>query len=198
MPRKHRNRLVSDDSMQHIVQRGLNRIKIFNTESDYEFIKQKIRKYLSIYKVSIHNYCFMPNHIHILVYTKIAKELSKFMQAVSLSHSYYYRKKYKYSGYLWQGRYKSFPIEKDSYLLECARYIERNPIRAKRKIVSHLSQYKWSSYNFYAHGIKDDIITPNPLYQQMGKTPKERQNNYRDYVLTDRPYEQIIDEFFGL
>ena len=120
------------------------------------------------------------------------------MQAVSLSYSAYYRKRYKYAGYLWQGRFKSVHIDNDSYLLECARYIERNPLRTKRRMVEDLSEYRWSSYNFYANGQTDDIITVNPLYNGLGQTAQARRVKYKEYILTPRPYEKILDDVFKI
>lgn len=77
-------------------------------------------------------------------------------------------------------------------MLECGRYIERNPLRAC--IVKDPSQYYWSSHNFYAKGRPDDIITQNTLYNDMGKTLQERQRYYREYVMEARPYETIVDK----
>ena len=198
MPRKDRFETVCNGSVHHITQRGLNRSRIFKENKDNAIFKDFIRRYLGRFKIKIYNYCFMPNHIHMLIFAEEASHLSKFMQAVSLSYSSFYRKKYKYTGYLWQGRFKNFLIEKDSYLLECARYIERNPLRIKPPMVENLSSFRWSSYNFYARGIPDDIITINPLYEALGKTPEERQDRYKKYILTSRPYEELLDDVFRI
>ena len=195
MPRKDRSETVYDGSTHHITQRGINKSRIFRSDEDYLKFKEFLRRYLSRFKIKIHNYCLMPNHIHILLFAEEASHMSKFMHGVSLSYGAYYRKKYKYTGYLWQGRFKNFLIEKEAYLLECARYIERNPLRAK--IVDDLSAFPWSSYNFYADGKEDDIITLNPLYETMGNTAEERQVNYKAYILTPRPYEEVLDDVFN-
>lgn len=196
MPRKDRFETVCDGSIHHITQRGINRSRIFKTDGDCLNFKGFIKRYLDRFKIRIYNYCIMPNHIHILLFTEEASHLSKFMQAVSLSYGSYYRKRYKYTGYLWQGRFKNVHIDKDSYLLECARYIERNPLRTKYKMVDDLADYKWSSYNFYANGKPDDIITVNPLYENLEKTTKEKQAKYKEYILTPRPYEEVLDDVF--
>jgi putative transposase len=196
VPRKDRFETVCDGSTHHITQRGLNKSKMFMDEQDYLAIKCFIRRYLARFRVKVHNYCIMSNHFHMLIFTETALDLSKFMQAMLLSYGFYYRKKYKYTGYLWQGRFKNFKIEKDSYLLECARYIERNPLRAKYVSEKALSSYQWSSYNIYANGIADDIITINPLYEALGNTLKERQDRYKEYILTSRPYEELLDAVF--
>ena len=81
----------------------------------------------------------MANHFHLLLKVGNGTELPKIIHGITQSYSYYYRKTYKRVGYVYQNRYKSFLIEDDSYLLECGRYIERNPLRAG--IVKDLSQY---------------------------------------------------------
>lgn len=196
MPRKNRRETVYNGSIHHVVQRGINRTAVFKQARDYKQFKYLMLRYLENCKINIYNYCLMPNHIHILLYVKERAHLSKFMQALSLAYSSYYRHIYDYSGYLWQGRYKNFLIEKDSYLLECARYIERNPLRAKPKMVEDISDYNWSSYNFYSKGTRDDLITVNPLFETLGKTLEERQLKYKEYLLISRPYEEVLDDTF--
>lgn len=114
------------------------------------------------------------------------------MQAILQVYADYFRRKYHSVGFVFQNRYKSYLIYKDNYLLECARYIERNPIRAK--ITKNLLDYPWGSFAFYAKG-KDNsmIITTNPLYRELAKTDAERQQLYQNYILEERPYEDIVD-----
>ena len=196
MPRKNRIETVFNSSVHHVVQRGVNKSGIFKVDKDCLYFEDSMKRYLKKYGITIYNYCLMPNHIHILLFTKEALLLSRFMQSLLLAYSSYYRKNYKYSGYIWQGRFKNFLIEKDSYLLECARYIERNPLRTKPALVDELGKFRWSSYNFYVKSIPDDLITVNPLYKLMGETHKERQGRYKEYLLTPRPYEEILDDIF--
>ena len=138
----------------------------------------------------VYHYCIMSNHFHILLKVQNGAELPKIIHGITQSYSYYYRKMYERVGYVYQNRYKSFLIEENSYLLECGRYIERNPLRAG--MVKDPAQYYWSSYNFYAIGRQDDIISDNPLYADMGKTHNERQYRYRSYISEARPYEKMV------
>lgn len=84
------------------------------------------------------------------------------MQAIMLSYSVKFRKKYGYTGYVWQGRFKSNVIEGDHYIIACIDYIHSNPLRAKK--VEHIEDYPWSSYRLY-NGLDSDI---------------------KDYILIDR------------
>jgi len=190
MPRS--KRVLHDGAVYHIVQRGHNKDRLFNDYKDYKVFKGLVRKYKSRFTFDIYHYCIMSNHIHILLKAITGSDLPKIMQGITQSYSFYYRLKYKYSGYVYQNRYKSYLIEDDSYLMDCGRYIERNPLRAG--IVESVSQYRWSSYNFYAKGYPDGIITPDPIYEGFGATPEERRCNYREYVLEERSYEKVLDK----
>ena len=103
--------------------------------------------------------------------------INKLMKQINLAYFHYYKKKYGYSGHFWQDRYKSLLISKDEYLIACGRYIELNPVKAH--IVKDPKDYKWSSYNVYAYGIKDNITDINPIYKECGNTEEEKCANYK-------------------
>ena len=98
MPRKNRRDTVYNGSVHHVVQRGLNRATVFKEAKDYKQFKYLMLRYLTRCEINIHNYCLMPNHIHILLYVKEQAHLSKFMQSLSLVSSSYYRGNFNYSG----------------------------------------------------------------------------------------------------
>jgi putative transposase len=189
-------RIIYDGAVVHIVQKGNNGQKIFAGEEDYRKLISLIMEYKRKIVFELYNYCLMPNHLHLLLKILKEKDLPKLMQGVFQSFRFYYKRRYKYIGYLYQGRYRSNLIEKNSYLLDCARYIERNPLRAG--IVKDLSQYKWSSYLFYAYGSKNDIIIKNPLYDTIANDIIARREAYKEYVLTPRAYEEAIDKEFKI
>jgi putative transposase len=85
---------------------------------------------------------------------------------------------YRRSGTLWEGRYKASLVDSEAYLLACMRYIELNPVRAN--IVVHPGEYRWSSYAANGQGQTDALISPHPLYVQLGHDPLERQAAYRE------------------
>ena len=137
-------RFVMDEGYYHVIQRGNDRRKVFRDDKDYEYFCMLLRKYLKKYASYLYHYCLMSNHLHLLLKVIKAKDLSRLMQGVNLSYTLYYKGKYRFTGSLWQGRYKSIVIEKDEYLMECGRYIERNPLRAG--FVKDLKDYHFSSY----------------------------------------------------
>ena len=102
------------------------------------------------------------------------------MKGINLSYVQYYKNKYSHIGHFWQDRYKSILISKDDYLLACGSYVELNPVRAK--IVDNPKDYKWSSYNAYAHGRKDSIIDEHPIYMELSENDGERRRRYREFI----------------
>jgi len=190
MPRN--NRILVDGGVYHITSRGHNRYTLFHSIDDYKKYRKFIRDYKKKFIFDIFHYCLMPNHTHILMKVEKGDELPRIMQGINQSYAQYYKVIYQLTGNLFQGRYKSILIDTDEYLLECGRYIERNPLRAK--IVSDLSDYEFSSYNYYVKGRKDDIVTPDPCYLALSKDPGERMRLYKEYVLQKRPYETMVDK----
>ncbi len=195
MPRQPR--ILIDGGYYHIVTRGIDRRRLFRYKQDYEFFLGLIRKYLPKFQLNIVHYCLMPNHIHLLTHLRQREDLARFMQIVLQVYASYYRRKYHSIGFIFQNRYKSRFIDNDGYLLECGRYIERNPLRAK--ITENLSSYPWSSFSFYTKGKDDGIIKYiNPIYIKLGATEQERQTEYVRRTLEARPYEEIVDKEFRI
>ncbi len=195
MPRTAR--ALVDGGYYHIITRGIDRRKLFRYRQDYEVFLGITKKYLIKFNVSLLHYCLMSNHIHFLMKADEAKMLPKCMQGILQVYASYFRKKYCCVGFVFQNRYKSHMITNDSYLLECARYIERNPLRAK--ITESLSNYPWSSFFYYAEGKGDGIINLiNPIYISLSNTKQGCKQQYLAYILQERPYDNIIDKEFRI
>lgn len=190
MPRKPR--ILTESGVYHIITRGNNRQDLFRAERDYLAYLDLIGSLRSVHPFDLYHYCLMTSHVHLVIRFYNQEALQKVMQRVNVKYAKSYCKSYSYQGHVFQDRFKSLPIEKDSYLLECGRYVERNPLKAG--LVKDLRDYLWSSYLFYAEGKPDSLVTVNPLYQALANQPDERRRMYREYVLVDRPYEQLIDE----
>ncbi len=139
-------RIKSKSGYYHIMIRGNERRNIFLDEED------KIRFIETLYekkqgnRFSIHAFCLMDNHVHLML-SEGVEDVAKVMKRVTVSYVYYFNKKYKRMGHLFQDRFKSEVVEDDSYLLALARYIHQNPVKAG--MVRSVSEYKWSSYNCY-------------------------------------------------
>ena len=190
MSRISRKEILGDNMYYHIITRGNGKRAIFRCKGDYRLFIGIARQYLIKFPLHIYHYCLMKNHIHLIVQTTEGWMLPKFMQAVLQKYAYYFREKYNRPGYLFQNRYKCFFIDKDNYLLDCGRYIERNPLRAN--LVDNLSNYDWCSFNFYVNGNNDGLIKKvDPMYLQLADAEVERQKIYREYVLETRPSDLV-------
>ena len=190
MPRTGRS--VKDDGVYHVLNRGHDRHKLFSSVQDFREFKAIMARYKKRFEFDLYHYCLMPNHFHLLLRIRRGSDLKFLMKGISQSYSFHYKRCYKLSGYLFQNRYKNIPITKDAYLMECGRYIERNPVRAG--IVDNPGAYHWSSYLFYVKGKVDGIITPDPLFLELSSIEQERRAKYSEYVATSRPYEELLDE----
>jgi putative transposase len=142
MPRISRG--FSDGYIYHVLNRGNGKQKVFHKDKDYEALVRLMGEAKGRYSVKILGYCLMPNHFHMVVEPVRAEELSKYMQWLMTSHVRRYHKHYGTSGHIWQGRYKSFIIQKDDHLLTVLKYVESNPVRAG--LVGSAREWAWSSH----------------------------------------------------
>jgi len=180
----------------HIVSRGNNREWVFRRGEDFEKYLELCERYKERYGFKLYHWVLMSNHIHLIIETSGESSLSKIMQGMNLAYTLWFNRKYSKVGHLWQDRFKSGLIEKDSYLLECGRYIERNPLRAG--MVRDPMEYPWSSYKVHACGEEDGITDRHGIYELLGTEPPQRQKAYREYVLSNREKEeQEIKEKMG-
>lgn len=170
-------RYIIPGQPQHVILRGNNRSDIFGAEADYRFFLEKLQLACIKHGAKIHAYVLMTNHLHLLITPEHENSLAKTLQMLGRYYVQYYNYTYRRMGTLWEGRYKATLIDSETYLLTCMRYIELNPVRAG--MVSHPSEYKWSSYHHNAQGQPDELITPYLEYQRLGRTDQERQTAYR-------------------
>ncbi len=172
MPRSAR--LVATDLPHHVIMRGNNRRHVFHDDADQLKYLSLLAQVKKKFGFKLYHYVLMGNHVHLLIEVAARNELAAVMQGINQRYSLWYKKKYGFVGHLWQGRYASFIIDTDAYLLTCGIYIELNPVRAG--IVERPEDYPWSSYHAYAFDKDEPLIDDNPL---MPKT-KERSGIYRE------------------
>ena len=113
--------------------RGNGRATIFHKDGDYEAFERVLVKSLDhVPGMRLLAYCLMPNHWHLVLWPRADAELSDFMHWLTLTHTQRWHAHYRDvgSGHLYQGRFKSFPVEADDHYLTLCRYVERNPLRA--------------------------------------------------------------------
>ena len=143
MPRKPRISL--GNICYHVLNRGNGRNTVFHKDGDYAAFLKLMDQANERTPMRLLSYCLMPNHFHLVLWPKLDGDLSKWMQWLTTSHVRRYHRHYNSSGHVWQGRFKSFPIQSDAHLLTVMRYVERNPVRAKTIPVRKAQNWQWSS-----------------------------------------------------
>jgi len=163
----------------HVTARGNERKKIFVSQRDYA----QFLDYLGIarerFGCVLHAYVLMGNHYHLLLETPEAN-LSKVMHYLNGSYTTYFNIKRKRSGHLFQGRYKSIVVDRDSYLLELSRYIHLNPVKAG--ITERPEDYPHSSYSSYLTPEEDSLICRKEVLALLTDNQEDGGRKYREYV----------------
>ena len=162
---------------QHVVQRGNDRQPCFFREEDYLRYLQELKELALRCQCAVHAYVLMTNHVHLLLTPKKAQSVPKLLISLGRRYVQYVNTTYRRTGTLWDSRYKSSLIQAETYLLECMRYIEMNPVRAA--MVEDPAHYRWSSYRANGLGQADALIAPHALYLALGRTAAVRLEAYR-------------------
>lgn len=184
-------RICPPNIPQHVIQRGNNRNACFASKQDFSVYANWLKEYSQKYSVAIHAWVFMTNHVHLLVTPEKEDSVSFLMQALGRRYVRYFNYTYQRSGTLWEGRYKSSIVQTESYLLQCQRYIELNPVRAA--MVADPSDYEWSSYRCNGLGIESELCTPHEKYLNLGRTQKQRLYAYRS-LFKAHVEEELLEE----
>jgi len=163
---------------QHVIQRGHNREPCFYAAEDYMRYRSALGEAATVNQVAIHAYVLMTNHVHLLATPGGEYSITHMMQDLGRKYVRYINHSYRRSGTLWEGRFKASLVDSEAYLLTCMRYIEMNPVRAN--MVIHPGEYQWSSYAATAQGQFDKLLTPHPLYMQLGLDLEQRLYAYRE------------------
>lgn len=192
MPRK--GRVLSNDGIYHIMLRAVNRQRIFEEDADYKLFLNIIQDYKISCGFRLYAYCFMDNHIHLLLKTG-PMDLGKIMLRITSKFVYWYNIKYQRSGHLFQGRYKSEPVEGRDHFMTVLRYIHQNPVKAG--ICISPEEYPYSSYRDYLYRNNDwvDISQAFEIMEDDSFFIYSIQEN-EDCCMDDtvRPYRHYTDE----
>ncbi len=176
MPR--RARVLLPGAALHLIQRGNNRSACFYADDDYLFYLEHLADQANKHGCSIHAWCLMTNHVHLLLTPTKPESVGALMKGLGQRYVQYVNRTYRRSGTLWEGRYRSCLMQEDSYVLACYRYIELNPVRAG--MVEHPADYRWSSYRANAQTERSELIKPHTLYEALGEGSGQRAEIYRE------------------
>ena len=148
----------------HFFNRGVNYEDIFFNQGNWNFFLQRLSKYFKTEYVDIVAYCLMPNHYHLLVYTKIDEVSHSVMQPFCTSYTKAINKQQGRVGSLFQGPFQAKNITDDQYLLQLSRYIHLNPVHAR--FVTTPEDWEFSSYLDYVGFRSSTITKPEIVLEQ--------------------------------
>lgn len=138
-------RTASADLVSHVLNRANARTTLFEDEGDYAAFERVLAQACERISMRLLAYCVMPNHWHLVVWPRRDGEISRFMNWLTLTHTqrWHQHRQSVGEGHVYQGRFKSFPVETTEHLLTVCRYVERNPVRAG--LVERAEQWRWRS-----------------------------------------------------
>lgn len=178
-------RIRSNTGIEHIMLRGVNKQDIFRENVDRIKFLRCIMKALEKSEAVLHVYCLMDNHVHLLI-QKGNESLGETVKRFTVSYVGYFNRKYERVGHLFQGRYKSVPVENETGYLKVVRYILQNPVKAG--ICSRAGEYRWSNYRSLG---TNDGFTDSRLVRKISEMKYVFE--YVDTVVCDKEVEEIED-----
>ena len=173
----------------HVVQRGNDRQRVFFDDEDRERYLREAVRFTRKRAICVHAYVLMGNHVHMLLGSEAPGAVSRFMHDLGLCYVQWHNRRHARTGTLWEGRFRSCLVDTQSYLWNCHRYVEFNPVRAG--VCSAPELYPWSSYGANALGAHDPLVQPRPEYLALASTRMERCAAYRDFVARARHDEEF-------
>ncbi|MCL0050423.1 transposase [Dehalococcoidia bacterium] len=176
-------RLEYEGAVYHLTARGNAKQSIFLDDDDRIRFLDVLSDVVDRFGWICHAYCLMTNHYHLLIETQLAN-LSRGMQQLNGVYTQAFNRRHERVGHVLQGRFKAILVEKESHLLELARYVVLNPVRAK--LVSHPQQWSWSSYRAAAGEAAPGFLTVDWILAQFGNDPQKAQLAYRQFVAEGR------------
>lgn len=182
MPR--RGRSVEAGLIYHVLNRGNDRKQLFFKPADYLAFLALLIEGLKHAQVELLAFCLMPNHWHLVLRPKTAKDLSKYLAWVTNTHAKRYREHYhtRGHGHVYQGRFKSFLVQDDFHFLVLMRYVQGNALRAA--LVARAEDWPWSSVA---------KSPPRPLEGLLAPWPIEPPKDWIEVVNTLPPKEELAE-----
>jgi len=170
-------------AVYHVTSRGNAQQAIYKNDTDRCLFLDILATTVKRYNWLCHAYCLMDNHYHLLIET-LDPNLSLGMRQLNGVYTQSFNRKHSQVGHVFQGRFKSILVEKESHLLELCRYIVLNPVAAH--MVSHPAEYVWSSYRFTSSSIvKPELLYIDWILEQFSSKKKAARKMYEDFVIAE-------------
>ena len=190
----------------HALNRGNGGARLFLDRFDYAAFVQLLAGMRAAYEIRLLAYCLMPNHFHLVLQVEATGAISSALHWVQTSYASRFRAKYQSTGHIFQGRFKSFPIQKNEHLLTVMRYVERNPVRAN--LVVQAVDWRWSSAPWRGkpnHWLDESPVPLGHDWRAYVDTPSStaeidavRRSVARGSPFGSGPWQQVTAEGLGL
>ena len=185
-------RIEFSGALYHVTSRGDRREPIYEDDKDRLAFLSVIGEVVNRFNWLCHAYCLMTNHYHLVVETPEGN-LSKGMRHLNGRYTQASNRRHGRMGHLFQGRFKGILVDKDSYLLELARYVVLNPVRAG--MVKHPGMYLWSSYRAMVGEVPSPPwLATDGLLSQFGSRRTDARRRYEKFVMGGVHGESIWSE----
>ena len=158
-----RRRCIWPGGCYHLMNRGNDRRTIFHGAGDYHEFMHLIDEAHELVPLPILALCLMPNHFHVVARPERVGDVSRWMKWLLTTHASRFHWRNATTGHVWQGRFKSFPVEPGLHLLAVMRYVDRNPVRAN--LIRRSIDWPWSSAAVRLHAGPAAWLAPLPDYQ---------------------------------
>ena len=183
-------RLAVPGIAMHVRQRGVNGEACFVEASDRLVYLSHLRDLAKDTGCALHAYCLMTNHVHLLLTPSDETGCTILMRELGQRYVPYFNRRYRRTGTLWEGRFRSCLVDSALYVLTCYRYIECNPVEAR--MVPSADAYPWSSYAGNSGARENKLLTPHAEYLALGETAETRLPAYRALFQTPLKTELVV------
>jgi len=177
MPR--RLRVHQPGGFYHVTLRGNHQRDIFHTDNDRMLLNTIVARVLPIFDTRLHGYCWMTNHIHLLIQVG-ARPLANPMRDIAAGFARAMQRKCETTGHFFERRYHATLVDADAYLLELIRYIHLNPVRAG--LAPDASNYRWTSHHVYIGARVEPWVTTEFVLGMFSQDRAHAVSAYRRFL----------------
>ncbi len=149
----------------HVLNRSAGNVRLFRKDADFEVFERILIEAYERHPIRILSYCFMPKHWQFVVWPETDEQVTSFFRWLAQTHAMRFRVSNRTvgEGHLYQGRFKSFPVQRDEHLLNLCRYVERSPLTAGLVRKSQLWRFSSLWARLHDHGAITELLSPLPV-----------------------------------
>ncbi len=191
-----RKRSISTLKLYHVYSRGINKDPIFASDKEKFFYMECLREALENSTVKLYAYCIMSNHVHLILYGDL-EDIGELMQQTQGKYGTTYNFFHNRTGHVFQGHFKSKPVNSEGYFWAVIRYIHQNPVKAN--LVTSVERYRFSSFMEFRSYNKDksmiNIDSVKLVIRKFGNFKAFLEfHSEEDFLLYDDIEEEMLEQ----